>query len=435
MKSTLKGLLALAAVPVATATALTLPVSAANSAATSGLGARSEAPSPPPVLLRLPTPTGQFPVGTVSLHLVDRSRANPWAASPPYRELMVSVWYPARDVARYPVTPQMLPGAAAHYGGPGGYASTGYNVPPASVDWAATPASGHEGAPVARPGRRYPVVLYSPPAGEPRTWETTLVQDLASRGFVVVTVDHTYEASEVEFPGGQIIDGRVAQWFQQAEKDHDVPALLQKIVNVRVADMRFVLDELAALDTADGPGLPQGLRGALDLNRVGMFGVSAGGFTTAQAMYADPRIKAGVDLDGTVDTPLLPKGDFLSPVWRHGLNRPFMFMGDPKTTYKTVPSLSSFWAHTPGWHLDLTLDGADGENPYKDALPLIPQIARQLGLPRSFVTGDIGTVDPARALAAEDAYVTAFFDRWLNGRNNHLLDGPSPRYPDIKFVR
>lgn len=48
-------------------------------------------------------------------------------------------------------------------------------------------------------------VLYSPGAGEPRTWGTTLVQDLASRGYVVVTVDPTYEASEVEFPGGRIV--------------------------------------------------------------------------------------------------------------------------------------------------------------------------------------------------------------------------------------
>jgi alpha-beta hydrolase superfamily lysophospholipase len=39
------------------------------------------------------------------------------------------------------------------------------------------------------------VVLYSPGAGDPRTWETALVQDLASRGYVVVTIDHTYDAS------------------------------------------------------------------------------------------------------------------------------------------------------------------------------------------------------------------------------------------------
>jgi hypothetical protein len=36
-----------------------------------------------------------------------------------------------------------------------------------------------------------------------------------------------------------------------------------------------------------------------------MFGVSAGGFTAAQAMAEDPRIKAGVDLDGATDSPII----------------------------------------------------------------------------------------------------------------------------------
>jgi hypothetical protein len=36
--------------------------------------------------------------------------------------------------------------------------------------------------------------------------------------------------------------------------------------------------------------------------------------------------------------------------------------------------------------------------------------------------------------AAQRAYVTSFFDRWLRGRDDHLLDGPSPRYPDVVFV-
>lgn len=153
----------------------------------------------------------------MSLHLTDHSRANPWAATPAYRELMVSVWYPARQAGRYPLAPQMLPGAAAHYGSPDGYGYQGYGVPPGKIDWSATMTSGHVDAPVARAGhgQRFPVVLYSPPAGEPRTWETTLVQDLASRGYIVVTMDPTYEASEVEFPGAGSL---TANWANGSRK-------------------------------------------------------------------------------------------------------------------------------------------------------------------------------------------------------------------------
>ncbi len=87
-----------------------------------------------------------------------------------------------------------------------------------------------------------------------------------------------------------------------------------------------------------------------------------------------------------------------------------------------------------GWHLDVHLNGAKGEDSYKDTVPLIPQIARQLGLPDSFVTRDIGSIDLTRAVHTEETFVAAFFDRWLRGRDGHVLDGPSLRFPDVTFI-
>src|SRR3954471_23896634 len=89
-----------------------------------------------PARLTLPAPTGRYPVGTVDLHLIDRSRANPWTATPPRRELVVSLWYPATDADRYPRAPHMLPGAAAHFGSAAGAGSTLYDIPAGSVDFA-----------------------------------------------------------------------------------------------------------------------------------------------------------------------------------------------------------------------------------------------------------------------------------------------------------
>jgi hypothetical protein len=122
-------------------------------------------------------------------------------------------------------------------------------------------------------------------------------------------------------------------------------------------------------------------------------------------------------------------------VFSQGLHQPFMFMGDPQTSHRTVASWQSFWTRIPGWHLDLTLRGASGENDYKDALPLLPQVAAQTGLAASVVTKDLGTVQQGPAVAAEKAYVAAFFGRFLRGQDSPLLDGPSPRYPQIAFIR
>ena len=61
------------------------------------------------VRLTLPAPSGPYPVGTVALRLVDASRADPWVASQPYRELMVGIRYPARTVGGHPAAPQSFP--------------------------------------------------------------------------------------------------------------------------------------------------------------------------------------------------------------------------------------------------------------------------------------------------------------------------------------
>jgi dienelactone hydrolase len=384
--------------------------------------------------LTLPSPTGRYPVGTVALHLVDQHRANPWTAAPPYRELMVSLWYPAGDVRGYPLAPQMSPGAAAHFGSPAGAGPGLYGIPANSVDFAATRTSGHEGAPVAQHRRPFPVVLYSPGAGDPRTWETTEVQDLASRGYLVVTIDHPYDSSEVEFPGGRVVGSVLQQLFQEAHQPSEFQALAAKIFDVRVGDTRFVLDQLAILNHGTNPdaehrSLPARLTGALDLRRTGMFGVSLGGMTALQTMDDDPRIKAAVDLDGNVESPLLPDALALWPVARHSLDRPFMLVGDPGVDHHQTPSWKLLWDNSPGWHV-----GANSEDSYKDNVPLIPQIARQLGLSDSFVTGDIGSIDPAQAVHTEETFAAAFFDRWLRDGDGHLLDGPSPHFPDVTFV-
>ena len=71
-----------------------------------------------------------------------------------------------------------------------------------------------------------------------------------------------------------------------------------------------MLDHLAQLDTSGR------FRGRLDLHAVGMFGFSLGGATAAAAMLVDPRLRAGVDLDGSI----------YGPVARLGLARPFLLM-------------------------------------------------------------------------------------------------------------
>ncbi|WP_329563357.1 alpha/beta hydrolase family protein [Kitasatospora sp. NBC_01266] len=386
----------------------------------------------------LPAPTGPHQVGTVSLHLVDTSRADPWVASQPFRELMVTIRYPARDAARYPLAPQLPAGVAAAF--PAQYLNAD-GVPLDKVDWAATLTHDHQGAPVDRSGGPLPVVLYSPGAGDPAALNSTMADDLASQGYLVVSIDHTYEAPAVEFPGGRVVTSVMRQQAAAVGSDPvKLTALLRKLVAVRVADTRFVLDQLDALAAGHNPDaeqrqLPRGLLGALDPNRIGMFGQSGGGFTAAQAMHDDPRIKAAADLDGLLGY----VGDDSDPAnpgtaATDGLDRPMLLMGSQGDDHHTNPSWGALWQHSTGWHRDLTLSGST-ETTYTDKESMLPQIARQLNLPPATVTDALGTIPPERAVAAERAYLTSFFDRWLRGQDDHLLDHPSAAYPDVQFVR
>ncbi|MFC6885921.1 MULTISPECIES: alpha/beta hydrolase family protein [Actinomadura] len=371
------------------------------------------------VRVSLPTPSGPYRIGTVSVRLVDRSRPDPWVGARPYRELMAGVWYPARDTGGRRLAPHMPRRAAERFGAVRG---PGLGIAPGTVDWAATRTHAYEGAPPDTRGGRRPVVLYSPGAGDPRTWGTALVEELASRGYVVVTLDHTYDSPAVEFPDGSVRGNEpMFEEYARAEKAGKVPAFLEKVLRVRVADTRFVLDRLARL--------PHGLGRVADPGRVGMFGQSAGGIAAAEGMHEDRRIRAGVDMDGTLEYNQEPKGTNLTPVAEHGLRRPFLLMGSAGNDHRTEPSWRAFWASSRGWHRDLTLLGSAHQS-YTDLEAIMPQT----GLPAGAVREQIGTVDPVRAVAAERAYVTSFFDRWLRGRDDHLLDGPSPRHPDVAFV-
>ena len=360
--------------------------------------------------LTLPAPTGPDRVGVVSLHLVDRSRRDPWIASHPVRQLMISIWYPARDTAQYPAAPWLPAAAAAHF-------LRTLHIPPTLVRLPVT--HGHMGAPADPRAGCLPVVLFSPGSRMDRSSDTALVEDLASHGYAVVTIDHTHDAGEVEFPSGHVAVSTLPP---------DSDKVNTEATAVRVADVRFVLRELAALDRGHNPDvdhhpLPAGLPGDLNLRDVGIFGFSIGGATAANAMLQDPGIRAGIDLDGTI----------WGPAARAGLDRPFMLVSSQDNGRSVNPTWASFWAHLRGWRLDLRLSGSQHLS-FADAEALYPEAAQALGLTPGQLAQLVGTINPERAVSAERAYVAAFFDRWLRHRESRLLDRPSPRYPEMKFV-
>ena len=92
------------------------------------------------------------------------------------------------------------------------------------------------------------------------------------------------------------------------------------------------------------------------------------------------------------------------------------------------PTMVGFWANLTGWRLLLTMAGSQHLS-YTDYEDFLSQLTAAGIISASqaaeVVIPYIGTVIPVQAIAAERAYIRAFFDLQLRHRNHHLLDGPS----------
>ncbi len=326
-----------------------------------------------------------LPVGAETLYLVDSSRNDPWAPGIGVRELMVTVLRPAASGHGLPRVPQLTPGAAAVFTGLCRYIHP--QLPDAGVDWAATLTHARAGAPPL-PARR-PVLLYSPGGGDARTTGSALAVDLASHGWTVVTVDHPGDASQVEFPGARPGRKRVRPTALSGPPD---AATFRTMIDTRVADLVFVLD-------------------ALGLDRVGVYGHSAGGTAAAQALHEDGRIAAAVNLEGYLDQ---MDGELL-PVARHGTRRPLLLAGtDGFRDARLDRSWAALLAHggpVSRWQLD------DAHHwVFTDYAALVPQLHKAGLMTASGRAAMTGLAAPRVTVPAVRNLLRAFFTRHLPSR-------------------
>jgi dienelactone hydrolase len=200
--------------------------------------------------------------------------------------------------------------------------------------------------------RELPLVVLSPgprigtaPSRAPRATLTSIGEDLASHGYVVVVIDHTHENSAMTFPDGRLVSltSRQSRIGPPGQRGRDFS---RRLKTGRAADVSFVLDELL------GPNPPRAGAALIDPARIGMAGHSAGGASTIAAMLADQRIRAGSDVDGSTD----------APIPELGLSRPFLFFGrdgqySPGDS-RAADTWARDWPGLTGWKRWLVVAGA-----------------------------------------------------------------------------
>ena len=262
------------------------------------------------------------------------------------------------------------------------------------------------------PGKDLPIVIISPGQGASRQLYSGMAQSVASNGYLVISIDHPYDALVVEYPEGTLIYG--LNITTDAQNDLDLATHVQ--------DVDFLLDQLDTRDSVQNviPGASCGF----NVSHVAMFGHSFGGATTAEAMLSDSRIAGGLNMAGT----------FYGSVVQLGLDRPFMLFDIPSSTRLKYGNFAETWSHLRGWKLELSLTNA-AHSTFMDILLLTRLLGWSPFNSTSTGLGSVlGTLDGVRAFDVITTYVTAFVDFVQKGVESNLLRAPSAPYPEITLV-
>ena len=367
----------------------------------------------------LPEPTGPFTVGRTTLAWRDDAADDPVAPNAgTKREVMAWIWYPAaaeRSAPKDDYTPAYMTAAWARVRGPQNI------VQKINYGWLTRDMSKVRGHSVRDPGvspaqPSYPVALFRGGAAAAVAGYSTLAEDLASHGYVVVGIDAPYRTGSIAFPDGRVID-RVDANNPELLIGRDTDRLLE-IFAAWISDMRFVVDRLERLNAADPTGR---FTGRLDLAHLGVFGHSWGGSQSMQFCHDEPRCTAAIDIDG------LPFGDVIQT----GVPRPLLFLGSEMEDFSSDADnrqiradLKTLFDHSPAEsRASYSIKGAFHFTFSDDGALFKSSVLR--GLLR--LTGKL-RIDGRRQLAVTSYAVRSFFDTHLKGAPLSLT---SPLYPEL----
>lgn len=387
-------------------------------------------------LWQLHEPAGEFSVGTTYRYLNDETRAEDETSAPSdTRRLGIRIWYPALPATSSTSTlwepdadrDRMLASALQ--------LPEGFGFLFSHLDLVKT----HSVVDAKIAAGQYPVLIFSHGLNFGFSGQNTqLVEYLASQGFVVVAIDHAYWGLHLRFPDGVVADSTgiqnrfAALWKQdntpefreatsalEGELDQlTLEGVLQTAVRLRPEaskeqqrgldvwsqDQRYVLDVLTSYAASD----PM-FREHLDLDRIGVMGMSYGASAAALTCTQDPRCKALVAIDGfqpvQIDHPAqsVPSLHFSNA-------KNFMSI---HTYYRALSS--AYFVQVP-----------DTEHPnFTDVALLSPLLE---GMPSI-----LGTAEPNQVLRLVEEFTLAFLERELIKNPSADPGQVATSYPESVF--
>jgi predicted dienelactone hydrolase len=342
----------------------------------------------------LPQPSGDYPIGTVTFGLTDDTRNETFTDAPnDHRRILIKAWYPAEETVGYAMAPYVDSPAQFSTG-----IQRSWGFPPIMTShFALIKTHSFVNAPLSQASPSYPVVIFSHGYGGLIMQNTVLMEELASNGYIVFSISHSYEAAVTSFPDGSVI-------YESNDTYSDIPNSLQIWAN----DTVFLLNQLEIADNTDIPAL---LHDGMDLTTIGVFGHSFGGTTAEEVALKDARFDVGISFD----SPHGAKAEAMN------MTKPFMLLFGPD--FGNPEMDDPVYLNSNSTCYGLYVNGTRHHN-FADENIWSPML-RNFGL--------LGSIDGHRMLQLLNDYVLAFFNEHLKGITSPLLDGPSATYPEVIF--
>lgn len=366
-----------------------------------------------PILLpvpKIPTPGGPLQIGTTIYELTDNSRKELYSGKDEARRFMIQVWYPANIKAEDQRAPWM---SDAEIYAPA--IATYINLPSYFLDHlklVKIPA--YKDAQIAPTDKGYPVILFSHGWNGFNAQNTGQALELASHGYVVIAIQHTYGAVLTVFPDGTMAPNNPKALPENAD-DPNYEVVARKLVDQWAGDMSFVLDQFQDWnEDAENPFFQK-----LDLDRIGVYGHSTGGGAAIQFCGIDPRCKSVLGMD-----------PFMRPVSaeviENGISQPAFFMFSQSwadlTDSKNNKLFNQFQPNVFNNKGAIVINGTKHYD-FSD-LPLLSPIAPQLGLK--------GALNGNRVTEIMNSYLLDFFEMTLNNKSTALFDGSFDEFSEVK---
>lgn len=357
---------------------------------------------------KLPAPTGKYPVGTQSLVLIDESRIGIFINEEVPRKFIIRVWYPANpgpneQLAKYIDDGSIYLPAIAYSLGLPRFSFNHIDLlnSHAWQDGVAEPSS-----------NGYPVILFSHGWNGYNSQNSGQAIELASRGNVIVAIQHTSSAVVTVFPDGEIAYN-IPSLLPNDASGLEYKEASQKLVDQMSNDISFTLDYLndKKLESTNS------VFSILDLSRVGVYGYEYGGTAAIQFCITDTRCKAVMAID-----------PIMSPISERILDNRlsqsslFIFSQElfDKKESKNNYLFKQFYENTGLESHVFELQGTT-HNDFSD-LPMIFPFARQLGL--------TGSINGNRVNKIINTYISIFFIQALNDYSSDLISDISS-YPEV----